>query len=421
MLSDFRRKCEKHFSQPAPPFQPGKTKIPLNAPSYGADEVCEALESMMTTFVTMGKKVSAFEKSWADYVGTKHAIMVNSGSSANLLALFTLANPAISNPIRPGDEVIVPAVGWSTTFYPIINAGAVPVLVDVDMDTLDIDPAAAQAAIGPRTRAIMPVHLLGNPADMKTLGKIANDRRLYLIEDTCEAHGAMLDGRKAGSMSDIGTFSFFFSHHISTIEGGMLVTNDENYANIARSLRAHGWPRERTDYKALAAMYPSIDSRFLFVNSGFNLRPTDLQGAFGIHQVKKLEDFIRIRRDNAAYWGSKLAPYDEWLHVTSERPGTRHAWFGYPITVRPGVPFTRQELTAWLESRGIETRPVMSGNMAEQPVMKMLPHRILGELPNAKLIHRNSFFFGNHQNVGQPEREWIADSIIEFVEKRTKR
>jgi CDP-6-deoxy-D-xylo-4-hexulose-3-dehydrase len=241
--------------------------------------------------------------------------MVNSGSSANLLAASILSNARFPRRLAPGDEVIVPAVAWSTTYFPLAHVGAVPVLVDVNLETFTIDPGAAEAAVTARTRALLPVHLLGNPCDMERLLHLAQRRDLFLIEDACEAHGAQFNGRMVGSFGNIGTFSFYFSHHISTIEGGMLVTSDDRVADLARVLRAHGWQR---DMKTKVPVSDSIlDPRYLFVNLGYNLRPTELQGAFGVHQVGKLEGFIRTRRENAEYWNSSLQKYSDWLLLSS--------------------------------------------------------------------------------------------------------
>ena len=409
-----------YFSLKKEEFIPGKSKIPLNIPSYSWEEVYEAIESILTTQVTMGEKVQKFEKMFADYVGVKYAIMVNSGSSANLLALSILVNPVISNRIREGEEIITPAVTWSTTVFPIINIGAIPVFVDVDLETFDIDPSEIEKAITDKTKAIMPVHLLGNPANMKDIMKIAEKYNLFVIEDCCEAHGAEFNGKKVGSFGDISTFSFFFSHHISTIEGGMILTNNEEYSELAKSLRAHGWIRERNDREKIAAKYPEIDERFLFVNIGYNVRPTEIQGAFGIHQIKKLDKFVEIRRENAKYWTEKLKKYSDYIILPKEEDGVKHVWFGYPITIRPGAPFTRHEFISFLEQRGVETRPITAGNISEQPVMALFPYRKVGELSNAKYIMRNSFFFGNHQGIGKVKREYIADCISGFIEQKLR-
>lgn len=402
-------------------FVPGETAIPLNVPSFGWEEIAEALDSLLTARTTMGPKVRRFERLFADYVGVRHAVMVNSGSSANLLALSVLANPALEGHLQPGDEVITPALTWATTVFPIVNVGAVPVLVDVDPQTLNIDADEIERAITPRTRAIMPVHLLGNPCDMDRITAIARRHRLFVVEDCCEAHGAEWRGRRVGSFGDMSTFSFFFTHHISTMEGGMLLTDSDEYADLARSLRVFGWVRDRSDGEALAGRYPDIDPRFLFTNLGYNLRPTELQGAFGLHQLDRLDPFIEGRRDNARYWHDRLRTYADRLVVHEEAPDTRHVWFGFPLTVRPEARFRASDLVTHLEARGVETRPIMAGNIAEQPAMRLLPHRTGGELPNARYLHRNAFFFGNHQGIGPAEREAIADYISEFVEGRAAR
>jgi len=368
----------------------------------------------------MGKKVSAFEESFANYLGAKYAVMVNSGSSANLLALSILTNEALPNRIMPGQEVIIPATLWTTTINPIGDVGATPVIVDVELDTMNIDPSLVEKAITPKTRAIMPVHLLGNPAYINEIMEIAERHNLFVLEDTCESHGAWVDGKKVGTFGDMGTFSFFFSHHISTIEGGMVVTNNEEYAELAKSLRVFGWARSLKKYEDYARQNPHIDKRFLFVNKGFNFRPTEIHGAFGIHQMKKLERYIAIRRDNATYWTKRFKEFSDYLIVHEERPGTRHVWFGQPVTVRHDAPFTRDELTKHLEDHKIETRPIQVSNIVQQPSVKFIDHRVHGELKNAQYIMDHSFFFGNHQGIGKEEREYVADVIADFVEQKTK-
>lgn len=412
-----RALVEQYFALGEPPGARGAARIPLHVPSYGAEEVNEALESLLSTRITMGEKVRRFESRWAAYLGVEHAIMVNSGSSANLIAAAALSNPTLPRRLEPGDEVIVPAVAWSTTYFPLVNVGLVPVLVDVDLDTFTLDPAAAEQALGARTRALLPVHLLGNPCDMGRLAELARRRDLLLIEDACESHGAEFGGQKVGAFGRVGTFSFYFSHHISTIEGGMVVTSDDRIADLARVLRAHGWQR---DVRAkIPVANPFIDERYHFVNLGYNLRPTELQGAFGLHQVGKLERFIQIRRENAEYWNSALRKYAEWLQLSPGRegPGSRSVWFGYPVTVRPSAPFTRQDLTRFLEERGIETRPIMAGNFRDQPAIRLFAHRIGWSLPNADLIMRHSFFIGNHHGILEPQRTYVRECFDEFMSR----
>lgn len=420
-LGKIRGLVESYWSTQEYEFVPGKTKIPLNAPTFGPDEVCEAIESLVRTYVTMGAKVRTFENAFRDYLGSRNATMVNSGSTANLMALSVLSNPLVQNRIKPGEEIIAPAVTWSTSVFPIGNIGATPVLVDVDMNNFGLNVEAVRNAITDRTKAIMAVHLLGNPCDIDALKKIADENGLFLIEDSCEATGAKVGNRFTGTIGTFGTFSFFFSHHITTMEGGMVVTNNDEYAEILKPLRAHGWVREMKARDAIVEKHKHIDPRFLFVNTGFNVRPTDLQGAFGIHQIKKLDDFIRIRQDNADYWNKHLSQFKDVLEFQTERANTRHVWFCFPITVRPDAPFTRKELTSWLESKRIETRPIMAGNLPEQPAFNFISHAVGGGLDNAKMIMRNSFFFGNHQNVGPEEREWVVKCISDFISEKVKK
>jgi dTDP-4-amino-4,6-dideoxygalactose transaminase len=415
LAAQIRALVEQYFAAAAPPAEAGEPRLPLHVPSYGADEVNEAIDSMLSCRVTMGEKVQRFERMWAEYLGVAEAVMVNSGSSANLVAVSALVNPAFPRPLAPGDEVIVPAVAWSTTYFPLVNAGLVPVLVDVDLDTFTIDPDAAARAIGPRTRALLIVHLLGNSCDMRALGTLAERHGLVMVEDTCEAHGARFEGKPAGTFGAFGTFSFYFSHHISTIEGGMVVTDDPALADLARMLRAHGWIR---DVKRRPPVVDApIDERFLFVNLGYNLRPTELQGAFGIHQMPKLEPYIKIRRDNVEYWNAAVRRHRRWLRECPGRDtaGSRSVWFGYPITVRPQAPFSREALVEFLEGRGIATRPIMAGNFRDQPAIRLFPHRIAGSLERAEHVMRQSFFIGNHHAISDADRAYVVTCLDEFM------
>jgi CDP-6-deoxy-D-xylo-4-hexulose-3-dehydrase len=421
-LTKIRPHIRRHFAKANKhEFVPGKTHIPLTVPTYGAAEVEEALDSMLSTWVSMGKKVKRFEEMFSRYVGSKHAVMVNSGSSANLLALSVLTNPLLKDRIEPRSEIITPAVTWPTTVYPIANVGCIPVLVDVDLETYNISPEETKKAIGPKTVAIMPVHLLGGPCEIGEIGSIAEEHDLFLVEDACESTGAEFHGRKVGTFGDMGTFSFYMSHHISTIEGGMIVTNDDDSYEYLKAMRAFGWVRDLKDSRKFADQNPGIDPRFLFLTSGYNLRPTEVQGAFGIHQIRKLDRFIAMRRKNAQYWNRRLHPYKDMLILPREDPETRHVYFGYPLTVKENTNVSREEMIGYLERRGIETRPIMAGNVLEQPVMRHLEHREVSDLGNSKYIMRNSFFFGNHNGIGPTEREFIANSLVDFLNSASKR
>ena len=421
-LTSLRPAIRDHFRKARKrEFIPGKTRIPLTVPTYDAEEVVEAVDSLLSTWVSMGKKVKRFEEMFAHYLGAKHAVMVNSGSSANLLAMSVLTNSMIPEYMPPGSEIVTPAVTWVTTVYPIVNTGCVPVLVDVDLESYNVSPDAVRSAITSKTKAIVPVHLLGNPCEIDVIGELAGKNDLFLLEDACESTGANFRGRKVGTFGDMGTFSFYMSHHISTIEGGMVVTDDDEMYECLKAMRAFGWVRDLSDAKRYAEENRAIDPRFLFLTQGFNFRPTELQGAFGIHQIGKLERFIELRRQNASYWSKRLSRYRDVLVLPREEQETRHVYFGYPVTVRREAGFGREEMTSNLERKGIETRPIMAGNIAEQPVAKQMPFRVAGDLENSKLIMRNSFFFGNHNGIGHAEREYIANSIVEFLDSAVKR
>lgn len=416
ILDQIQQLTKAYFENDAlPPFVKGVTPIPLSIPSYGSDESFEAIESILSSWVTLGKKVQRFENDFSDYAGVSHAAMTTSGSTANHLALAVLSNPEIKDHLSPGDEVITPALTFATTVYPISDLGLIPVLVDVDHDTLNLNLNQVEAAITKKTKAIMPVHLLGNPCAIKGIMDIAQRYNLKVIEDVCDSSGAEVDGKKAGSFGDIATYSFFFTHIMTTIEGGMVVTSDPLYSELSKSLRSFGWARGLENETSIARDYPEIDSRFLFLHRGFNFKPTEIQAAFGIHQLKRLDGFIQARRNNAAYWSQHLNQYGDFFSVLHEQPNTKSAWYGYPIIVNSKAPFSRQQFREHLDKRGVDTRPILSGNIAQQPVYQHLKCRQFGPLNNARHIQNNAFFFGNHQGIEAPQREAILEYIDEFI------
>ena len=420
---EFTKKLiQKHFSaRKTSSHNIKKIRVPIAVPPYDWEEVYEALDSMLKIETTMGHKVESFEKLFAKYIGVKYAVMVNSGSSANLLALSILSNPLLGKKqIKINEEVITPAVTWSTTVFPIVNVKAKPVFVDVESETFNIDPQKIEKAITKKTRAIMPVHLLGNPCNMKIIKKIARKHDLFLIEDCCEALGAKFEGKKVGAFGDLATFSFFASHHITTMEGGMLVTNNQKLFDVAKSIRAHGWSRDLKNKKTLEKKYPKIDSRFLFSNLGYNLRPTELQGAFGIHQIKKIDKFLKIRATNAKFWKKKLAGYYDYLKFVDEKSGNYNANMLFPIKVVKNNFFTKDELVNYLQKNGIETRPVVAGNFVKQPVINLIPHKISGSLKNSTEIMENAFLIGIHQNVDESKRKYVSEIIIKFLKSKIK-
>jgi CDP-6-deoxy-D-xylo-4-hexulose-3-dehydrase len=391
--------------------------VRLHEPTAGADEVFAAVETMLSTFTTMGKKVRTFEKQYADYAGTQHGVMSNSGSSANLLAVAALANQVTPNYLKPGDEVIVPALSWSTTIWPLIQHNLIPVFVDCDISSLNFDLVKLEQAIGPKTRAIKLVHVYGNPCNMDVIMALAKKHNLFIIEDCCEAMGAVYDGKSVGSFGDIGTFSFFFSHHISTLEGGISVTNNFELTETMRVLRAHGWSREADQHKKYVEQYPDIDPRFIFINQGYNLRPTEVNAAIGMHQLPKLDTYINNRRETAAFFLKNLSKYEEFFSFQQEEPKGKHVWFGFPIIVKNNAPFTVKEITAFIQENKIETRPIIAGNMARHPAFEMYEHKISGTLEAADTVMKQGFAFACHHAVDQDAREYMLHVIDNFMAK----
>lgn len=384
-------------------------RVKLHEPTFGDEEIVAAVAVMKSTMVTMGEVVRAFESEFS----ANPAVMCNSGSSANLLAIAALCNPASKSRLKPGDEVIVSALSWSTTIWPLVQYGLIPVIVDIDPDTLNIDPNCVEAALSPKTRAIMPVHVYGNPCDMSGLTQIANRVGLYLIEDCCEALGATYAGDPVGTFGQLATFSFYFSHHISTMEGGMVTTYSPSLADRVRSLRSHGWdrgianpPEQETEY---------LDPRFTFIHAGYNLRPTEVQAAMGRVQLPKLGRFVAARYLAANMLKERLLPYQDTILPQMETENGKSSWFGFPINVRWDAPFTASDLRKHFEFRGIETRAMICGNIARQPAMQHFPHRVHGTLKNADHIMKNAFSIGCHQNMGPDDCKYIGDVLDEFM------
>jgi CDP-4-dehydro-6-deoxyglucose reductase, E1 len=356
-------------------------KYPLASSSWGREEREALLRVINSDRFTMGDEVRAFEIAFAEYTGSKYAVMVNSGSSANLLMVGAMFHTSES-PLVPGDEVIVPAVSWSTTYFPLHQYGLKLRLVDIDPHTLNIDPDAI--TMGPRTRLVMAVNLLGNPNDFDRL------QGLPLLEDNCESLGATFNGRQTGTFGRMGSFSFFFSHHMSTMEGGMIVTDDEELYHILLSMRSHGWTRHLPQSNKICVKGNSFDESFRFILPGYNLRPLELSGAVGLEQLRKLPDFIVERRKNAALL-QELS--DHPLFQIQKETG-ESSWFGFSLVLRPKT-ITRDELRNRLEKLGFETRPIVAGNFARSEVVKWMNVEH-GPLPNADYVHDNGLFVGNH-------------------------
>lgn len=371
-------------------------KFPLATASWGKEEQ-EAMQRVIASgMFTMGANVQKFERDFAQYVGSKHCVMVNSGSSANLLmvaALFYTKNPKLK--LKRGDEVIVPAVSWSTTYYPLYQYGLKMKFVDIDLNTLNYDLQALEAAVSDQTRAIMAVNLLGNPNDFARIKKIIDGRDVVLIEDNCESLGATLGGRHAGTFGVMGTYSTFFSHHISTMEGGLVTTDDEEIYHILLSLRAHGWTRNLPKFNHVCGEKSDdpFEESFRFVLPGYNFRPLELEGALGIEQVKRLPTIVAERRKNGRDIQGVLGRHPELL---IQQEIGESSWFGFSLVIRPGSRVTRPILVKKLASLGFECRPIVAGNFAKNEVVKYFDHEISGLLSNAEHIDKNGLFIGNH-------------------------
>lgn len=393
-------------------------RVPLNVNTMTNQEIDAAKAVLDSGFLTMGARCREFEAEFARYIGVKHAIMVNSGSSANLLAAFTLANPLCPlnggrRRIEPGCEVIVPALTWSTTVWPFVQAGAIPVFVDCDPLTLQMQPEAIEAAITPRTAAIAIVHVLGGAVDVPAVRRIADQHGLWLFEDTCESLGVLWEGLQVGSFGHLGSFSFYFAHHITTIEGGMVVTDDDELADLMRAVRAHGWIRHMDSAQAHAAATPEIDPRFLFITTGFNLRPTEINAAIGLVQLKKLDGFNEKRREIARQLDDGLASLRSKGLVTPMTFDQRcqPAPFGYPVLCRSTE--ERNSLQRHLEASGIETRPVICGNLARQPALRHFEHRISGDLGGADAVMDRGLYWGTHPMMSDEEVAYIIKRVEE--------
>lgn len=398
-----------------------KCTVPLNAPTFNDDEINAAIAVLRSGQVTMSSRCFAFEEKFSNYMNTSHAVFVNSGSSANLLAFFGLINPqcpTINNKQRVtvGDEVIVPAVTWSTTIWPIIQAGLIPVLVDCDPHTLQMHPESVKKALSSRTKIICPVHVLGNGVDMDFILNFSDENKLWVVEDTCESLGTQYHEHYLGTLGDIGTYSFFFSHHITTIEGGMIVTKHEELADLFRCQRAHGWTRQLKNKSTIENKYPDIDPRFLFVNTGFNLRPTEINAAFGLSQLDKLKNFNLTRAAIAQTWTHAFSDEikKQFFMPMQITPHVTATWFGYPILCRDQA--LRVQLQKHLENNQIETRPIICGNIARQPAFQSIIHRIPNALTGADTITRNGLFWGSHPFMTETQINHVFETVKGFFQ-----
>lgn len=371
-------------------------KFPLATASWGKEEVDAMFSVIESGMFTMGQRVKAFEDDFAKFVGGKYSVMVNSGSSAILLmiaALFYTKNPKLK--LKRGDEIIVPAVSWSTTYYPLYQYGLRIKFVDIDLETLNYDLEQLELAVTDKTRAIMAVNLLGNPNDFGRINQIIGGRDIVLLEDNCESMGAKFKGKYTGTFGIMGGYSSFFSHHISTMEGGLIVTNDDELFQILLSLRAHGWTRNLPKQNLICSEKSDdpFEESFRFVLPGYNVRPLELEGALGVEQVKRLPSLIAERRKNGALLQELMSNHPD---IIIQKEIGESSWFGFSLVIRPGRKLRRKELLVRLSELGFECRPIVAGNFAKNEVVKYFDSEVFGSLNNAEHIDKQGLFVGNH-------------------------
>ena len=370
---------------------------------------------------TMGKAVEEFEKKLSKWLNVKNAIMVNSGSSANLLLVSSLLynTRQKSIGIKKGDEVLVPALSWPTTIWPIIHLGLKPVVVDIDLRSLAIDLESAKNAISPKTKAMFLIHVLGQACEMKKYVDFCKKNKIILLEDCCESFGAFYNNKSVGSFGYGGTLSHYFSHHVTTIEGGTIITNDDKLADDFRSLRSHGWIRDRSDSLKYKRKYSNIDPRFLFLLPGYNFRPMEFQGALGLEQLKKIENNLRTREVVANKVMNVCRNGPEWLKIIGEefigkkitsKNKRSHSWMHIPFLINSSK-INSKKVMKIFEDNGIETRPIISGNITKHPVFNNLNVRITKDLKNTNLIHFKGFMIGCHSGVKKESIEQLKKSL----------
>jgi CDP-6-deoxy-D-xylo-4-hexulose-3-dehydrase len=416
-------------SHAARPFVAGETRVHYAGRVYDERELAAAVEACLDFWLTAGANASEFEGRLASIIGASRALLVNSGSSANLLAVSALCSHSLGRPLAPGDEVIAPAMGFPTSVAPIVQHGLVPVFVDCELGTYNLDPTQLELALSDRTRALFFAHTLGNPADMERVSAFAQAHGLFVIEDSCDALGSTYDDRMVGSFGDLATLSFYPAHHITTGEGGAVLVNKPEYARIVQSLRdwgrdcfcAHDSPPEGACGRRFEWKIPGVDEpydhRYLYSEIGYNLKMTDIQAAIGLMQLEKLADFVAARRRNFARLYDGLKPYEEYLILPTRCERSNPAWFAFPITVRPGAPFARHDLTGWLEERHIETRFLFAGNITRQPGYRHIKHRTVGDLANSDLVMRSAFFVGVYPGLDDARLDYMLEAFTGFFHR----
>ena len=411
---------------PAKPFLGGISTLPVSGKVFNADEMQHLVDSSLDFWLTTGRYAEQFETQFAKVMGMKHALLCNSGSSANLLAVTALTSPRLrKRALKEGDEVITVAAGFPTTVNPILQNRLVPVFVDVQLGTYDATMESIEAAIGPKTKAIVMAHTLGNPFNLDGVMSIAKEHNLFVVEDTCDAVGATYNNKPVGSFGDISTTSFYPAHHITMGEGGCVLVKSAPMKKIVESFR--DWGRDcwcppgnddtcgrRFDWQ-LGELPYGYDHKYVYSHIGYNLKLTDMQAAVGVAQLKKLPDFIEARRHNFNRLYAGLKKFEEVLILPETTPKSNPSWFGFAITVRPGAPFSRLELVQHIESRRIGTRLLFGGNLMRQPAYIGMPHRVVGPLTNANIITDNTFWLGVYPGLNDEMVDFMIATVSEFV------
>jgi len=411
---------------PEEEFVPGKTPVPVSGRVFDADELVHLVDASLDFWLTTGRYANQFEEEFARFMGVRHAVLCNSGSSANLLAVSALTSPELGEKhLKPGDEVITVAAGFPTTVNPIIQNRLVPVFVDIELSTYNIDVGSLEKAIGPRTRAIMLAHTLGNPFNIEGVLRVAKDHALWLIEDNCDALGSRYNGQLTGTFGDLATASFYPAHHITMGEGGCVLTNQEQLAKLVRSFRDWGrdcWckpGKENTCGKRferqLGKLPYGYDHKYIYSHIGYNLKLTDMQAAVGVAQLKKLPNFIEARKHNWRLLYEGLKPFEEFFILPQPTPDSDPSWFGFAVTIRSGAPFTRNELVQYLEGRKIATRLLFGGNITRQPAYQGVSSRKVSPLRNTDTVMNNTFWIGLYPGLTQEMIEYTIQVVTDFI------
>ena len=409
------------------PFRRGETPVPPSGKVIGAPELENLVEASLDGWLTTGRFNDSFQRRLGNFLGRRFVLTTNSGSSANLLALSSLTSHLLGErALKPGDEVITVAAGFPTTVNPIIQHGLIPVFVDVQIGTYNVDPERVAAAVTPRTRAIMVAHTLGNPFDLDAIGEIARRHDLWLVEDCCDALGSTYGGRKVGTFGHVGTLSFYPAHHITMGEGGAVFTDDPTLKRAIESIRDWGRDcycapgrdntcRKRFKWK-LGQLPEGYDHKYTYSHLGYNLKITDMQAAVGLAQLDRLEEFIAARKANFIQLRRRLASRTADLILPEATPGSDPAWFGFPITVRPESAVERASLVAHLERRRVGTRLLFAGNLLRQPYFSGRAFRVAGSLKNSDVVMNRTFWLGVYPGIDSEMLDYVGDCFDEFFE-----